>query len=315
MTSPGPSRLNIGMWNIHGLISVEGNKLDDPTFLSQIEGLDLICLVETHHSPLANLAVAGYTVTQAHRPKHKRATRYTGGMAILTSHAIDACTTVTSLHHECTHVQVLRGVNGTTPEQPSNFIFTYIPPSNSQTDLERAYKVTDRITATIQSLPLHQPIIVMGDFNARVRQWQNTIMDTDGCMQLDGPLDEGLDGGIFLHALREACDEDTNMGGRVLKDLCQLHDLTIVNGTSLGDSLGSLTCHTPTGHSTVDYLLTNPAAWAETAGFQVGDWLPLLSDHCLLQARISTYSTRHGPETPSPRLLDSDPPGKKAPVR
>ena len=52
-------------------------------------------------------------------------------------------------------------------------------------------------------------------------------------------LEDHSEGGqiedIYLNATRDACDQDTNMGAPVLKDLCQLHDLSIVNGMSLGD--------------------------------------------------------------------------------
>ena len=110
-------------------------------------------------------------------------------------------------------------------------------------------------------------------------------MSTDGCTLLKDCSDEGRAEGtcIYLHARREACDEDPNMRGQVLKDLCQMHDLFVVNGASLGDSIGRETCHTYNGASTVDWILVSSSAWKETACFHVGEWHPLISDHCLIQ--------------------------------
>ena len=67
--------------------------------------------------------------------------------------------------------------------------------------------------------------------------------------------------------------------------------MCIANGRTLGDIFGKYTCHQKKGSSVVDYLITPYKSLDNIAHFTVGDYMPNLSDHCPLLARIRTKST------------------------
>ena len=61
-------------WNIEGLNKKkEGPKVDDPVFLSQIRGSDIICLTETHAEQDGGCEIEGYHSFQCNRVKHPKA--------------------------------------------------------------------------------------------------------------------------------------------------------------------------------------------------------------------------------------------------
>ena len=93
--------LNVGLWNVHGLNYQEGNKLDSPDFHEYIGEMDLVCLIETHHSTEAQLAVEGYEIVHAAKPKHKNAKKKSGGMALLIHDSIADKVQVKRVDHDC----------------------------------------------------------------------------------------------------------------------------------------------------------------------------------------------------------------------
>ena len=125
-------------------------------------------------------------------------------MAILVSHAIQSVTKVVQLHHDCSHVQITH--TGPERQQDStSFIFAYIPPTTKQSELDRAYKISSKITNVIQTLAPHQPIFVMGDLNARIKKWQNAILSSDEDCVPTGELSETTTTDtIYLNAQRES---------------------------------------------------------------------------------------------------------------
>ena len=76
------SNLNIGCWNVNGLISQTHNKLEEETFVSYIMKHDIIGIVETHANANSNCHIPNYYVYQKHRPKLKKARKYSGGLAV-----------------------------------------------------------------------------------------------------------------------------------------------------------------------------------------------------------------------------------------
>ena len=74
-------------------------------------------------------------------------------------------------------------------------------------------------------------------------------------------------------------------------DICRINDLVIANGRTIGDLFGKYTCHQKRGSSVVDYLISSYKATENIVNFSVGDYLPTLSDHCPIQATISTRMT------------------------
>ena len=81
-------------------------------------------------------------------------------------------------------------------------------------------------------------------------------------------------------------DVTVNKYGESLLSLCKNVPLRICNGRKLGDILGSFTCHTWNGRSTVDYCLASPGIYSQIKTFKVNDFLPTLSDHCSIEIKL-----------------------------
>ena len=64
--------------------------------------------------------------------------------------------------------------------------------------------------------------------------------------------------------------------------------MRIVNGRTLGDSLGSFTCHQYSGSSTVDYAIVEKSLYDLVKYFKVGKYMPDLSDHCVIELCIKS---------------------------
>ena len=75
---------------------------------------------------------------------------------------------------------------------------------------------------------------------------------------------------------RNNLDETVCPRGAILTDICIQSGIRILNGRVTGDWLGQLTCHTPRGSSTVDYISRIITAYFL---FHVDKFYADLSDH------------------------------------
>ena len=88
---------------------------------------------------------------------------------------------------------------------------------------------------------------------------------------------------------RVSQDIASNEFGHSLLDMCKSTLLRIINGRYHQDAgVGAFTCHTPTGHSVVDYLIGNVNAIdTYLTSFAVGDMSTLSTTHCPLLFTLS----------------------------
>ena len=118
-------------------------------------------------------------------------------------------------------------------------------------------------------------IIIQGDFNARTGQKKDFI-----------PEDPFLED-LFEHQFikfknlppRNSEDLGSNTRGDELLDFCKINEFAIVNGRKIGDLFGKRTSHQYNGSSAVDFLLTPVNVFEKISFFEVGKFLPWLSDH------------------------------------
>jgi len=93
-----------------------------------------------------------------------------------------------------------------------------------------------------------------------------------------------------------------NCGSKLL-DICKMSGLRILNGRSIGDTVGRFTCYSHNGNpSTIDYMLVHKTMLKKISYFVVGELCPK-SIHCLIGcsikiAKVYSKSNDHSRTTP-----------------
>ena len=123
--------LKITCWNVNGLYRKSSDycKLEDEGFLDSVLGYDIIGLVETHAAPEDNISLEGYHTFQVNRPKHKRAHKLSGGLAVLIKKDIKKGITLARSGMFAIWLKVDRLFSGY--KSDIYICITYLPPENS----------------------------------------------------------------------------------------------------------------------------------------------------------------------------------------
>ena len=79
-------------------------------------------------------------------------------------------------------------------------------------------------------------------------------------------------------------------------DFCKTNDFSIVNGRRVGDLFGKCTSHQYNGSSAIDYLLAPITGLEGISYFEVGDYIPWLSDHSPIYSAIRFDIEKKAPE-------------------
>ena len=137
-------------------------------------------------------------------------------------------------------------------------------------------------------------IILLGDFNARTGTDQDTInLELDHIKGIDsGSL--GSEGGFFgeegiIPFSRNSEDGKTNQRGKEILEMCKNNDLCILNGRTVGDVFGAITCRRWNGCSVVDYCICSQELVHNVISFEVSPAYPWFSDHSAIQLHISIF--------------------------
>ena len=147
----------------------------------------------------------------------------------------------------------------------------YLNPSKAaQTDQK-----INNLTEDIISFQKKGDVMIMGDLNAKTGTLDDTIPPDKSDELFDLLLEEPP-------PKRNSQDGAVNPRGNDLLDMCRSLDLNIVNGRKTGDVFGKYTCFKWNGNSVVDYLITSSSVFQKNSMFEVGEFLPWLSDHCPL---------------------------------
>ena len=134
---------------------------------------------------------------------------------------------------------------------------------------------TAKLMDSIASFQSKGAVLINGNFNARIGSQNDTVspdkFDIELGIEIDGNDPE-----------RNSQDKITNKRGEELLDMCKSLDLFIANGGKTGDRFGNYTCLKWNGNSVVDYLLVSKNIFEQVPIFKVGQFQPMLSDHCPL---------------------------------
>lgn len=129
-------------------------------------------------------------------------------------------------------------------------------------------------------------MIIMGDINVHVNASEQDYI----CNEVDDVLDDFLPSNYIADNIQKSRNTEvpqiTNEYGRSVIDLCIEAQLRILNERTIGDSSGKSTLHTYNGVSIDDYCICNSDFLPNILSFSVGQFQPLLSDHCPISVKM-----------------------------
>ncbi len=285
-------KLKFCTWNIQGHNSRQiGNKFEDGEFLKCYKDVDFIGLTETHmHTEaLDKMNIPGYSrlhfINEIKNAKSNTAPR---GIAVFAKENISEFFQLVKTENK--DVIWVRMRKEKTGEDKDVYIGTCClnPSKAAQTD-----KKIIKLTGEMIYFQKKGDVMIMGDLNAKTGILDDTIAPDKSDELFDLLLDEPP-------PKRNSQDDAVNPGGNDLLDMCRSLDLNIVNGRKTGDVFGKYTCFKWNGNSVVDYLITSSSVFQKNSIFEVGEFLPWLSDHCPLWAE--EYKPISVTKIPSPWL-------------
>ena len=126
--------------------------------------------------------------------------------------------------------------------------------------------------------------------NSRTLSLPDYISDDD-CHYVPTPPSElYVSEGLGCDA-RQNYDTGYNNYGKKFLELCKRVSLRILNGRTLGDLAGHLTCFTGRGASSVDYGAASPDLMGQIRYFKVDQLMPICSDHCPITLCLKVQAT------------------------
>ena len=281
-------KISFCLWNVNGLTAEKLLSIQ-----SLITKFDFVALLQTwlKEKHCYDLSLKGYNLQCFYRTAlSRKANRGSGGIAVyIKEHLVKGM--------EKVHNAQLNTVEDRVWFRLHKYFFGldkdlylgvwYIPPLYSCRHLqsEEMWAAFERETSYFQ---INGDIVVMGDLNARTGEKPDWI-EMDEMKGVPLPDVYVVDDDIKP---RVSMDKTVNTCGERLIDICVATGLKIVNGRfGKDEGTGRLTCHTYSGGSVIDYVLTESAYFTHLCNFEV--WDPLLvSDHCPIQLEL--FYRSHG---------------------
>ena len=240
--------------------------------------LETWCLNESQYEKIQQ-ALIGYTVFTKCTVKINRKGRSSGGIVVLVRNYLSNI--FSELPEKFQHGIGLM-VNEKLCGKRFILLFVYVPPYGSNIYIageNNGVVLLETYISKIRQIYKNIDLVISGDFNARTKSWPDYILDDDVAYI---PLPEDYEVDTFC-TRRNSQDQhgEVNAHGKSLLYLCCLHNVHILNGRTVGDRTGNLTCFTANGSSVVDYTLASSSLFPLISHFEVGDYdeythLPLL---------------------------------------
>ena len=285
------TQLTVGQWNINGLQTKTQDKLRDAQVHSWIQSMDIAVLTETHLAKEDNIHIQGYRTFQANRQRNKKASRCSGGVALLVRRAIAGG--VQRL--PCSSVDMIWVLlDATFFGLPRDLAIgaIYEGPQQSAVTLRENREAFSQVQVQLDLLHADTAVMLIGDMNARTRMASDRI-DTQHSTAQPKEL-WAIQGECTVDNRRNNLDTGTNGYGTHFLNLCRNNELLICNGRLEGDRRGMFTSFQKKGHSVVDYAAVTAALLPRVNSFRVGQLLGDISDHApiMLQLKVKVGSSR-----------------------
>ena len=277
--SPVQNNINLGSLNVCGLNS----KLNLGILDDYIKPFDIFCVSE---SKVKNgVEIDDFTVFNLeNRTQNYPLPGIHGLHVYISNHLADLCFQISDNNLCCNLVIWIKIAEC--------FILgaLYLPYEGSKYHRNEIY---EDLVADIFSIreKYDMPILLTGDFNSRTGSLNDIML----CQYPDDILEENhylypnvieIFNSLDIPTKRTNKDSTINNNGKQLIQMCQLHELCIVNGRIGSDrNIGSLTC---ADASTVDYMICTPDLLEKIQDCTIDVFDPLLSDkHNPINVRIN----------------------------
>ena len=156
-----------------------------------------------------------------------------------------------------------------------------MPPCNSTYGNANGKEILQKLEKHIDFFSCKGKVIICGYFNAGVGELTDCLEKEE---ESHVPLPN--DGNYEFILPRISCDnKTTNQYGEWLIDLCSDNQMYILNGRTLGDFMGKITCHTPRGSSVIDYFISSRSLSNTIFNMYVHD-VSLLLEHCAISMKL-----------------------------
>ena len=258
-------RLQLGHWNLNGLMSKHfGLKLENEDVLKVINSCHIFGVTETHLLPSYGKQLVGYKDFHSFRKQGKRKNYNSGGLSVYIRDERDG---VSVKHGETPDFIWVELKKQYFNLQENVYIgFVYIAPVNSNIN-DRDCTAYESLEKDISKFSLKGDVMLLGDFNSRVSRLSDYINNDD---DKHTPIpDTYISDECENLLVRQNEDINTNEYGKQLLSLCQEYQLRILNGRTLGDLNGKLTCFKWNGCSAVDYGIVHRDLWNRIEFFKV----------------------------------------------
>ena len=241
------SNLKILSWNIQSSKTNLSNKFHDSSFTNILYKHNILCLQEIRQA----VKLPGYRSLCMLRPDEKH-----GGVCILYKNellgGIDLMKTQKT--NDLIVCKLKKSFFKTTRD--IFIVNSYVTPSNSSAS--KSYDGRDlihKIADLINDLKNNGDVILCGDFNARISDEPGLIKYEHEKTSEYIPLPDDYIPDKFT--TRCTHDKQHNAYSKDFLSLIMNNRLNILNGRTLGDLTGAITCIRPNGCSVVDYFATS----------------------------------------------------------
>ncbi|CAG2190183.1 unnamed protein product [Mytilus edulis] len=251
---------------------------------------DIVCLAETHANSKDVLQYEGYKCFMNCRINESK--KPSGGLATFIKRSIiHGIQLVDKSEKDMLWFKLDKGFFKFSKDL--YLCFVYISPKNSsytlKTNCDRI--IFEKLERDISKFSLMGDIMVMGDLNAHINKGEQDFIVNDSDHVLDNFLPLNYVADNIQKFRNTEIHQNTNEYGKNIVDLCIDAQLRILNGRTIGDSIGKTTYHNYIGASIDDYCICNSNFLQNIVSFKVDEFNPILSDHCPIHVKILSQVT------------------------
>lgn len=276
--------IKIGCWNIQGL---NEDKRNDTVVKNYIKECDCAVFVETWQKE--NVILFDQLTYSQLAVKSKQG-HYKGGITITMKNSLRHLASI-QMQEDPNMVWIKFKGKQLCLSKDVYLCVIYIPPAHSSSQSNKPDKnlIWDNLQESVVQYSNQGYVMIIGDLNSRIGS-STGYLEPNKELDLDSNLNY-QESGIN----RFSKDKITNTFGKKLLDLCRHNNLTILNGSKLGDLQGQYTSFQYNGSSVIDYCIVESDLYQTVTYFQVKD-LTCVSDHTPIVVCLGQVQSPNFPE-------------------